>query len=116
VPGEGDTVVHAQLSFGNGMIMLGSVLDTEFGRLMKQPNEIGVAETQSAYIIVSDTDALYTRAKGAGAKTLLEVPIEELAGATLLLFGRNSQNWPTNPRLAGDVIEKEIGLLISVSC
>jgi uncharacterized glyoxalase superfamily protein PhnB len=26
VPGEGDPIVHAQLSFGNGMIMLGSVL------------------------------------------------------------------------------------------
>jgi hypothetical protein len=46
VPGEGNTIVHAQLSFGNGMIMLGSVLQTEFGQLMKQPDEIGGAETQ----------------------------------------------------------------------
>ena len=26
VAGEGDTIIHAQLSFGNGTIMLGSVL------------------------------------------------------------------------------------------
>jgi uncharacterized glyoxalase superfamily protein PhnB len=38
VPNEHGTIAHAQLSFGNGMIMLGSVLknETEFGRLMKQ--------------------------------------------------------------------------------
>ena len=36
VPNEDGTIAHAQLSFGNGMIMLGSVLknETEFGRLI----------------------------------------------------------------------------------
>ncbi len=41
VPGDRGTIAHAQLSFGNGMIMLGSALDTDFGRLMKQPKEAG---------------------------------------------------------------------------
>ncbi len=47
VPNDDGTIAHAQLSFGNGMIMLGSVLEveTEFGRLIKQPDEIGGAET-----------------------------------------------------------------------
>jgi uncharacterized glyoxalase superfamily protein PhnB len=46
VPNDDGTIAHAQLSFGNGMIMLGSVLknETEFGRLMKQPDEIGGAD------------------------------------------------------------------------
>ena len=35
VPGDNGVIEHAQLSFGNGMIMLGSVIDSEFGRLMK---------------------------------------------------------------------------------
>jgi hypothetical protein len=47
--------------------MLGSVKESEFDRFMKQPDEIGGAETQSAYVIVSDADALYARAKAAGA-------------------------------------------------
>jgi hypothetical protein len=47
VPGEGGTIAHAELSFGNGMIMLGSVKKTEFDRLMKQPDEIGGVETQT---------------------------------------------------------------------
>jgi uncharacterized glyoxalase superfamily protein PhnB len=80
VPGEGDTIVHAQLSFGNGMIMLGSVLDTEFGRLMKQPDEIGGAETQTAYVIVSDADAVYARAKAAGARIVLDIKDEDYGG------------------------------------
>src|SRR4029434_6073158 len=59
VPNEDGTIAHAQLSFGNGMIMLGSVPknETDFGRLMKQPDEIGGAETQSSYVIVEDADA-----------------------------------------------------------
>jgi len=32
VPNPDGTIAHAELSFGNGMIMLGSVADTEFGR------------------------------------------------------------------------------------
>ena len=45
VPNEDGTIAHAQLSFGNGMVMLGSVLkdETPFGLLMKQPDEIGGA-------------------------------------------------------------------------
>ena len=34
VPGPDGTIAHAQLTFGNGMIMLGSARDDEFGRLM----------------------------------------------------------------------------------
>jgi hypothetical protein len=41
VPGDGETIAHAELSFGNGMIMLSSVKESEFDRLMKQPDEIG---------------------------------------------------------------------------
>ena len=74
------TIAHAQLSFGNGMIMLGSVADTEFGRLMKQPDEIGGAETQSSYVIVSDADLVYARAKAANAEIVREIKDEEYGG------------------------------------
>ena len=64
VPNEDGTIAHAQLSFGNGMVMLGSVLkvDNEFGRFIKQPDEIGGMETQSPYLVVLDADAVYRRA------------------------------------------------------
>jgi len=80
VPNEDGTIAHAQLSFGNGMIMLGSVVESEFGRLMKQPDEIGGAETQTAYVIVSDADAVYARAKAAGATIVMEIKDEDYGG------------------------------------
>jgi len=80
VPNEDGTIAHAQLSFGNGMIMLGSVLENESGRLMKQPDEIGGAETQSAYLIVSDADLIYQRAKTSGAEIILEIKDEDYGG------------------------------------
>ncbi|HZD26793.1 MAG TPA: glyoxalase, partial [Alphaproteobacteria bacterium] len=48
VPDGDGGVAHAQLRFGNGMVMLGPINDNEYGRLIRQPDEIG-AETQSPY-------------------------------------------------------------------
>ena len=80
VPNPDGTIAHAQLRFGNGMIMLGSVVDSEYGRLIKQPDEIGGAETQSAYVIVSDADAVYATARAAGATIVIEIKDEEYGG------------------------------------
>lgn len=82
VPNEDGTIAHAQLSFGNGMIMLGSVLkkETEFGLLIKQPDEIGGSETQSAYLVVSDADEIYRRAKAAGGRIVIEIKDEDYGG------------------------------------
>jgi uncharacterized glyoxalase superfamily protein PhnB len=82
VPNEDGTIAHAQLSFGNGMVMLGSVLkvDNEFGRLTRQPVEMGGMETQSPYLIVSDADAVYQRARTAGAKIEIEIKDEDYGG------------------------------------
>ena len=80
VPGAGGTIAHAELRFGNGMIMLGSVKESEFDRLMKQPDQIGGAETQTPYVIVADADALYARAKAAGAEIVLEIKDEDYGG------------------------------------
>jgi uncharacterized glyoxalase superfamily protein PhnB len=80
VPGKKGTIDHAQLSFGSGMVMLGSVVDSEFGRLMRQPDEIAGAETQTPYVIVSDADALYSRAKAAGAKIVVDIKDEDYGG------------------------------------
>ena len=80
VPNQDGTIAHAQLSFGAGMVMLGSVLESEFGRLMKQPDEIGGAETQTAYVIVSDADAVYARAKAAGATIVMDIKDEDYGG------------------------------------
>jgi uncharacterized glyoxalase superfamily protein PhnB len=72
--GEGDTVMHAELTFGNGMVMLGSVENTsQHSKLMAQPDEIGGRETQTACLIVSDADAVYATAKTAGAEMVMDI-------------------------------------------
>ncbi len=82
VPNEDGTIAHAQLSFGNGMVMLGSVakVENEFNRLTQQPDQIGGKETQSPYLIVSDADAVYQRAKAAGAIIEIEIKDEDYGG------------------------------------
>jgi uncharacterized glyoxalase superfamily protein PhnB len=80
VPEPDGTIAHAQLVLGSGMVMLGSVVDSEFGRLMRQPDETGGGETQTAYVIVPDVDALYARAKAAGAKIVLDIKDEDYGG------------------------------------
>ena len=55
--------------------MLGSALqnETESGRLMKQPDEIGGAQTPSTYVVVWDADADFTRGKVGGASAAMEI-------------------------------------------
>src|SRR3546814_3949852 len=61
---DGDTVHHAQLTFGNGMVMLGSADNaSQWGRQVAQPDEIGMRETQSPCVIVADADAHYARSE-----------------------------------------------------
>ncbi|MGH9633176.1 MAG: VOC family protein [Bryobacteraceae bacterium] len=95
VDGPNGTIVHAELSFGNGMIMLGSVLEknSEFGKFMKQPDEIGGAETQSVYLIVSDADVVYERAKAAGAKMAREIKDEDYGGRGFSCFDLEGHLW-----------------------
>ena len=80
VPSDNATIAHAQLTFGGGMIMLGSIRDNEFSKNMKQPDEVGGAETQSCYVVVPDTDAHYARAKAASAQILIEIHDEDYGG------------------------------------
>ena len=79
-PGPDNTIAHAQLSLGKGMIMLGSVVDSEYGQLIRQPDEIGGFETQSVYVIVADADAVYASAKAAGATIVIEIKDEDYGG------------------------------------
>lgn len=84
-PNEDGSIAHAQLTHGRGMVMLGSVPkgtgDTSaWGRLIKQPDEIGGAETQSAYVVVPDADAVHARVKASGAEILLDIKDEDYGG------------------------------------
>ncbi len=95
MPNADVTIAHAQLSFGNGMIMLGSVQKGETGldRLMKQPDEIGGGQTQSSYLVVNDADAIYASAEAAGAEIAVEIKDEDYGGRVFSCFDLEGHLW-----------------------
>jgi uncharacterized glyoxalase superfamily protein PhnB len=64
--GPDGTIAHAELTYGDGMIMLGNAGDNGLG--MKTPRELG-AVTQGVYVIVDEgINRHYERARSAGAE------------------------------------------------
>jgi len=47
VASDNGAIAHAQLAFGNGMVMLGSASDDGFGKLVRPPIEAEGVNTQS---------------------------------------------------------------------
>lgn len=73
------SIAHAELTHGNGMIMLGSVKDTEYSRLLVRPTDAG-GVTMSVYVIVEEVDAHFARAKAAGAQIVREPVTQDYGG------------------------------------
>ena len=65
--GPDGKIMHAELTLGGGMMMLGEARDDEYGKGFKTPAELGGVETRSTYVVVADADAVYARAQAAGA-------------------------------------------------
>jgi uncharacterized glyoxalase superfamily protein PhnB len=77
-PGQGGRIEHAEMRFGNGMVMLGST--REDGRGWLTVAEAG-GFTQTNYVIVEDVDAhcARARARAAGA-AIVQEPRDEAHG------------------------------------
>lgn len=80
VPGPDDTIMHSQLKLGGGMIMVGSVKETDFGKHMIQPDECGGRETQSVCLVVPDADAVHAKAVAKGWKILMPIRDQDYGG------------------------------------
>ncbi|MCP4978312.1 MAG: glyoxalase [Maribacter sp.] len=80
VPGENGAIAHAQLSFGNAMIMLGSESDNEFGKYVRIPKDLDGINTQTVYIIVEEIDEHYRRAIDTGAEIIVDIKDEDYGG------------------------------------
>lgn len=72
--GQGTSVMHAELTFGSGMIMLGSASNqSEYTKHTALPADFSGRETRSACLIVADCDAAYAQAKAAGAEMVFDL-------------------------------------------
>jgi uncharacterized glyoxalase superfamily protein PhnB len=79
--GPDGTVAHAELTFGSGMIMMGSMAtEGPFAKLLVHPDQIEGKQTQAPYVIVDDADAIYATAKAAGAEILIDIKDEGYGG------------------------------------
>jgi uncharacterized glyoxalase superfamily protein PhnB len=65
---EDGTIVHAELTLGSGMIMLGSGKDDQFSNSFKSPDDLGGVETRVAYVVVPNADEVHDCAVSAGAR------------------------------------------------
>ena len=92
--GPGNTIAHAQLTFGSGMIMLGSVSNPgEFSKYVVQPSEVGNRETQACALIAADATALYNQAKAAGAEVLLDLKEMDYGGKAFTVRDPEGHIW-----------------------
>ena len=79
VPDETGGIAHAQLVFGNGMVMLGSARADTFGQHQAPLSAIDAPVSQSAYIIVADVDVHHAQALAVGA-TIVTAPEDQPYG------------------------------------
>lgn len=78
VEGEGGILVHSELSYGDGLIMVADERTTGQKRpKMKSPASLGGANTQSIMVYVDDVEAHCARARAAGATILTEPTVSD---------------------------------------
>lgn len=77
------------------MIMLGSTVNqSEWGNLIKQPDEIGGAETQSACLIVADADAVHARVQAApGWSVVMPIADQNYGGRGFMCRDMEGHMW-----------------------
>ena len=75
------------------MIMLGSYKDDAYGRGFRSPEESGGFETRGAYVIVTDADAVYERAKAAGGKIVRQLQNTDYGSREFTLKDPEGHSW-----------------------
>lgn len=78
---DGGKLVHAELTLGGGLVMLGPWGRGEFSRrFLTLPDDAGGRSTQTVYIIVGNVDAHHAVAAKAGAEIILPLKDEDYGG------------------------------------
>lgn len=73
-------IVHAELTFGDGMVMLGNNPDSDYSKLVSDVAEAG-KPTAGVYATVEDPFAHADRARAAGAEIVMEPEDQDYGGA-----------------------------------
>lgn len=85
-------IAHAELTLGDGMIMLGSPSDNAFNRLQSTPKALrGVS--QSPYIVVDDAQAVFDKVALAGGMIVGEMRHNTESGDTFFCYDPEGYLW-----------------------
>jgi uncharacterized glyoxalase superfamily protein PhnB len=79
VEGDGGAVEHSELTYGDGVVMVGGAKPEKFP-YMKPPGQAGGANTQNMMIYVDDVEAHCARAREAGAVIVHEPEDHDYGG------------------------------------
>ena len=92
--GADGMVAHAELRFGNGMVMLGSASNkSPHNHLYVTPSEIGGRVTSPLYLIVQDCERAYARALAAKAEVIMEIKSMEYGGKAFTVRDPEGYLW-----------------------
>lgn len=73
VEGDGGRVEHSELTFGEGLIMVGGTDKTDKMPYARSPAQVGGHNTQNMMVYVDDAEAHCRRARAAGAVIVTEL-------------------------------------------
>jgi uncharacterized glyoxalase superfamily protein PhnB len=101
--GDGN-VQHAELLFGNGMLMVGTAgLNSQTAAWMALPSEVGGKNTGGSYLIVKDCTPVWEQAQAAGAEVMLPLRTMDYGGQAFTVRDPDGHLWslgeydPWNP-------------------
>jgi uncharacterized glyoxalase superfamily protein PhnB len=92
--GPDGTVAHAELRFGNGMIMLGSATNpSPYAQFYATPVEIDGRVTSPLYLIVEDCEPVWKSVQAAGAEVVMELKTMEYGGKAFTVRDPEGYLW-----------------------
>jgi uncharacterized glyoxalase superfamily protein PhnB len=72
VEGDGGRVEHSELTFGEGLVMVGGTAKADRYRFVRSPAQVGGGNTQNMMVYGDDVEAHCARARAAGAAIVRE--------------------------------------------
>jgi len=81
VEGDGGAIVHSELTFGEGLIMVAGETPAGLRVRARSPRSLGGANTQSLCVYVDDAEAHHARAVAAGAKITRPLQVSDYGEA-----------------------------------
>lgn len=93
-PGPENTIAHAELTFGSGMVMLGSASNNSpYPQYLGHPDETGGRVSSPAYIVVPDCGPVYTRVQASRAEIVAELRTMDYGGQAFTVRDPEGYLW-----------------------